>query len=113
MPRFPPTGLDNAIKAAITPGVTYWLGMNATDPGTTGAGEFTAPSRVAVVFIDASGVLSNNAAWTYPNPGTVTANFFSIWTAASAGAFVAGGVGNGVTAANITGTVGSITFAAS
>lgn len=116
MPRIPTAGLNAAMSVVIIPGVTYYIGLFSTDPGSTGAsGEFSGGGyvRQPIVFSAVSGgIESDNTAISIPNSGTVTANFFGIFTAATGGTYLGGGAGAATIAAVITIAQGAVSFAA-
>ena len=88
--------LENAaVKAAIVPGTTYYIGLNSATPGQTGANEASggAYARKAVVFgTPVTGKEAATAAVTLTTPTTAGAwPYVTLWTAAAGGTFVWGG----------------------
>lgn len=116
MPRFPVAGENAAIAAALVPATTYYLSLHSADPGTTGASEFSGGgyARQAIVFGTASGgTIASNASQTVPNAGTTAATYIGIWSASTAGTYMAGAaMGSSVTAASIVFATGAVTFSA-
>jgi hypothetical protein len=116
MAHIPSATLNAAVAAALVPGTTYYLSLHSGDTSTTGANEFTGGgyARQAIVFGSASGgVIASNASQTVPNAGSTAATYVGIWTAATAGTFMAGAaMGSSVTAASIVFGTGAVTFTA-
>jgi len=117
MARIPTAPLNAAIAAALVPATTYYLSLHSADPGTTGASELSGGgyTRQAIVFGAASGgAVASNAVITVPNAGSVAATYIGVWTAVSAGTYMAGAaMGSSVTAASIQFASGAVTFTAS
>jgi hypothetical protein len=110
---FPTASLNNAIAAVLVPGTTYYASLHHGSPGTTGANEFTGGgyARQAVVFGAASGgVVANNAALSWTNLGTSSADYVGFWTAASGGTFLGAIAASSPPTANpITAAIGALT----
>ena len=116
MPRIPTAPLTAAVAAALVPGTTYYLSLHSADSGTTGASEFSGGgyARQAIAFGTASGgAVASNAAQSVPNAGSTAATHIGIWTASTAGTYMAGAaLASSVTAATVTFASGAVTFTA-
>jgi hypothetical protein len=114
MPTLVPTAdLNAAVAAWLVPGTTYYASLHHGSPGTTGANEFTGGSyaRQPVVFGAASGgVIANNAALSWTNLGTSSADYVGFWSAASGGTFHGAIAASSPPTANpITAAIGALT----
>ena len=117
MSRLPVAQLNVGLDAQFITGTTYYIAPNSGDPGTTGDNEITGytGNRQPITFLAAaSGVKVSGG--TYPGATFLLmpaqANgvpFFSIWTAATGGAYLGGGVTSGLGSPVLAG--GTITIA--
>lgn len=97
---------ENAmIQAGIVPTTTYYMSLHTASPGNNGttaaANEVSGGSyaRQAIVFGSAvAGVMSNTGSITFTSLPSETGGipYFGLWTAASGGTYLGGGVVNGV-----------------
>lgn len=94
--------VENAmIAAGFVPGTTYYMSLHTATPGNTGASEVTGGSyaRQAIVFTTATaGVISNTLTINFSSLPAESGGipYFGIWTLASGGTYMGGGVVNGV-----------------
>lgn len=73
---------------------SFYLGLNTTSPGQTGANEVTGGSyaRQALTFgAAASGVATSSDAQNFTSMPSTTIDYFSIWSAATSGTYGLGG----------------------
>lgn len=90
----PATKANAAIKAILTTAVTYYTGLNTASPGLTGANEVTGGSyarKLSKVTAAATGKEHNATAMTFTGMPAVTVDYFSEWSAVSAGTYECGG----------------------
>ena len=123
MARLPAAQENAALDAMFVTSTTYYLALNSTDPGTTGAGEITGGSyaRQAITFAAASGgskASSNSQTFTGLPAEAGGIPYASIWTAATAGTFLGGltttGMSGAVSAGStVTVATGATTWAQS
>lgn len=81
-------------QGGLVPTTTYYASLHTTDPGTTGAHEFTGGSyaRQAVHFGTATTGLSKSAiAVTFTGLPAKTGKYIGLWTALSGGTYKWGG----------------------
>ena len=95
MARLPAAQENAALDAMFVTSTTYYLALNTTDPGTTGAGEVTGGSyaRQAITFAAASGgskASSSGQTFTGMPAEAGGIPYASLWTAATAGTFLGG-----------------------
>lgn len=96
---------DTMLAAApCVAGTTYYLGLNTADPGTTGASEVSGGSyaRQAITFgTPASGSQASTDSQSFTGMPAESGGvpYFSIWTAATAGTYLAGGTTSGLSGA--------------
>jgi len=93
MPNVPGAGEDAANNAIVIPSTTYYLSLHTANPAQTGTGEGP-DGRESIVFnSSSSGTQASTTTQTWPTVvGGNTYGYFGIWTAASGGTFVRGGV---------------------
>lgn len=101
MARLSTTDADAMLNASVVPATTYYLALNSTDPGTTGAGEITGGSyaRQVITFGSAtSGSVASTDSQLFSSLPVEAGGigYFSIWDAATAGAFKWGGTTTGL-----------------
>lgn len=75
-------------------GTSFYLGLNTTSPGQTGANEVTGGSyaRQTLTFAAAaSGVATSSDAQNFTSMPSTTIDYFSIWSAAASGTYGLGG----------------------
>ncbi len=123
MARLPVAQEDAALGAMFVAATTYYLGLNTTDPGTTGAGEVTGGSyaRQALTFgTAASGSVASTNAQSFTGMPAEASGipYASIWTAATAGTYLGGLTTTGLSGAISAGStidvaIGGVTWAQS
>jgi hypothetical protein len=122
MARLPTAQENTAISAIFVPTTTYYLGLNTSDPGTTGTGEVTGGSyaREEAAFGAASGgVEATTDAQNFTGMPSESGGigYFSLWTLVSSGTYLGGGVLSGVASVPVGATValaiGALTVAIS
>jgi hypothetical protein len=89
-----PATLNAAGTEVITTLNGKYISLHSASPGTTGANEISGGSyaRVATTWGSESGGVSLGSAVTINVPASTTIAYFGIWTAATAGTYVDGGV---------------------
>lgn len=96
-------------------GTPAFLGLNSTDPGTTGANEISGGSyaRVSITWgTIASGTVANaTSALTVNVPASTTVAFFSTWGAASGTGSGGAQIGGALSSSVTFGTAGTLTIA--
>jgi len=110
------TTASNSAIGGVFPTVTnFYVTVHTATPGTTGASEMAGVTRaVFTVGAAASGSVSNLAAASVTNPGTVAATHIGAFDAVTAGNYKMGAaLTPPVTAATITFAIGAISFSAS
>jgi hypothetical protein len=94
MPDLPSANVDAFNNDLITAGTTYYFNFATGDPGGTGANEDTSLTRQPVTFGSSSGgTQTSSLAMSFTSvPGGTTYTHFVIFTAASGGTYVRGGI---------------------
>lgn len=100
MARMANTAIDNGLTGIFATLTNYYLSLHTADPGTTGANEVTGGSyaRQAIQFAAPSaGTQSSNTSQSFTNmPAEPTGvPYCGVWTAASGGTFLWGGLVSG------------------
>ena len=89
-----PTELNDAVTEIITTLGGKYISLHTGSPGTTGANEVSGGSyaRVATTWGAVSAGSSTGTQVTINVPGSTTISYWGIWTAASSGTYVDGGI---------------------
>lgn len=115
MPLLPNAQENAMIAAGYVPGTTYYMSLHTATPGNTGASEVVGGSyaRQAIVFTTASaGVESNTLTINFSSLPAEAGGipYFGLFTLASGGTYLGGGIVNGVPGPMSAGT--SLSFGA-
>jgi hypothetical protein len=101
MSRLPTAQENTALQAMFPNATTFYMGLNTSDPGTTGTGEVTGGSygRQGFNFTNASsGSISNVAAINFTGMPAEAGGvgYLSTWSLVTSGSYEGGGTLSGV-----------------
>lgn len=105
---------ENACLSGGLAATATWLGMNSSDPGTTGTGEISGGSyaRQAVTWGSASGgSISNSGSIVTPIPASTTIAYFSTWNTSTVSGTTGYAVGGALSSSQTFSTAGTFTIA--